>query len=771
MVTQGVMDFTIEQIAQVMGKHRTTVLRQANKCGWPFREENVRGGLVKRYELAGLPAEVQIKLAQAFDLSPDTPGLCAAAAMTVMAPPDVSGGRPTPPPQTLTAAVSPTPHPATRQSGRQGSPAPGPLTRIEQPVAQCDASIINDSRVMRIAKILAECEQIPPGWGKRQWVEALAVREGTTFQTIYKWKAAQKKHGLAGLQHTKSTKGQATAWDEAALDWWIGLCLKRSHRKYSRKYLYYNALVVEANRRGWRIGSERSALEWAAKRITPMLERLQKGGTRGLDNALPPIMRSYADLDPFALVVGDQHRFDCWVTNPVTGEVLRPEGYFWQDLRTRLWYGGAVDIKYDSHLMGLALHIGCRAFGAFKCLYTDNGKPEQSKYIMQVAAAIRKLGMEADRTRDDIPSDLAGMDDDEDMPVIRIGQRFAVVKNSKAKMIEGSFRFLEQILRDQFGVPGYVKKLGGDIDEVDVDQAEIDHLAKAGKLLTFDEFRITLYRAMDWYNRVRPHRGAWREWSFGPRPREVRPADVLQGCYREGWRPRWVSPEALNLIFLPQETRTVTKGRIEIFGDFWEAPDAESATRLLGYEKQKVTVRYDPMALTELLVFDKQGRFITSAQPIEWGSMIDQDKTSRLIKAKRHLRKTINEEYQLLTAGIPDVRKFSNVPAAEKAAALVGREKKKRAQAAAALAYVPSDEELAENVAQLENYRPAPVRPEFRDADQRYEWCLYELADGRDIEPGDAEFMQEFEESWDEGRAEYWAIVRDSLGLKLTATN
>ena len=33
---------------------------------------------------------------------------------------------------------------------------------------------------------------------------------------------------------------------------------------------------------------------------------------------------------------------DDWVVDEDMGEVLRPEGYFWQDLRTRCLYGGVM---------------------------------------------------------------------------------------------------------------------------------------------------------------------------------------------------------------------------------------------------------------------------------------------------------------------------------------------------------------------------------------------------------------------------------------------
>jgi hypothetical protein len=103
--------------------------------------------------------------------------------------------------------------------------------------------------------------------------------------------------------------------------------------------------------------------------------------------------------------VGDQHRFDFWVVDDDTGEVFRPEGYFWQDLRTRIIYGAAVDCRYDAWLIGLALRVGIAIFGAFGSIYTDNGRPELSRYLAGILADMRALGLEWERTLD-VPVDV-----------------------------------------------------------------------------------------------------------------------------------------------------------------------------------------------------------------------------------------------------------------------------------------------------------------------------------------------------------------------------
>jgi putative transposase len=47
------------EIATIMGTHKTTIARRAEKESWPFIEERGRGGKIKKYLLHGLPEEIQ----------------------------------------------------------------------------------------------------------------------------------------------------------------------------------------------------------------------------------------------------------------------------------------------------------------------------------------------------------------------------------------------------------------------------------------------------------------------------------------------------------------------------------------------------------------------------------------------------------------------------------------------------------------------------------------------------------------------------------------
>ncbi|HSW49020.1 MAG TPA: transposase domain-containing protein, partial [Bryobacteraceae bacterium] len=415
--------YSAVEIAEVMGISKRGVNKRAAKENWPAAEN----GKTRRYSLPALPPDVQDAIVARHNNKDTDPG--AAGGMMELLPalaPSVVANAierfaPAPPVMTMAAAAG---------SPRDARPTWTPETAISERDLQ-------DPRIRRILAILRDADEIPREWtkGKRKWIEAVAARHDVSFQAIYRWQARYEKRGIAGIRHEKSSKNQPKVWTEEAIDFWVGLCGKREHRHMNRKDLY-DILIIEAQRRGWRIGDVSSANWWFKKRWSPLMEAMQRGGLRALDNALPPILRDYSDLSPFEILVGDQHRFDRWVVDDETGEVLRPEGYLWQDLRTRIIYGAAVDRKYDAWLIGLALRLGIRCFGAFGSIYTDNGKPECSRFLTGILANMRSLGMEWQMTQDVMMDCLDVDGEDIDPHYLEPGtHKKAVVKNAKAKMI------------------------------------------------------------------------------------------------------------------------------------------------------------------------------------------------------------------------------------------------------------------------------------------------------------------------------------------------
>lgn len=718
---------TTKEIGEMVGKTTRSIQRRAKTENWPCRNG---GNRTKRFLISSLPPDIQTAIAEKTDL-PATLIPCLA------------------PEAALMAATKTLDTPIIKES-MHSTPTWTDETAIT-------LNTIRNPKVTKWARIIQEAGSIPAGWKRTDWVKDVAKRNKTTFQTIYKKIKKYEKSGLAGLEHRHKTRGAPRKWDPEALDWWIGLCLKKEHRKMSKDVLY-DVLVQEASARNWSIGGYESALGWFKKKATPQLLAYQRGGYRALDNTLPPILRNYSDLQPFEILVGDQHRFDFWVMDEDTGEVFRPEGYFWQDLRTRCFYGGALDRKYDSYLIGLALRMGIKVFGAFDSIYTDNGKPELSRYIMGIMKDMRDLGLDARRTVDaplETPEDAESVNP----CVIEPGtHRKAIVRNAKAKMIEGTFNVLERILRDEFRVPGYVKRLGGSGEENDIDQKEIESLARAGKLLTFWEFVRTLFDAMDYYNKEKAHRGVLKEWGWKPKPKSATPMDCLRMCHKDGWRPGKISEEAVDLIFLPRAKRSVERGRIQ-FRKEWYEHDALMPIP----SKPKVEVRFDPLSLDRLIVFH-EGEFLCCARPAEYSSMKNQEIASHHQERKGRRRKGFILEYKSFTSAIPDVRTFSKTPAIEKAAALVSKADKKRLKEQNEV-FTQTPEEIAAEIAAIEE-REKNKRPAFSTESDRYAWCVeIQVYGGAELLESDLKFMTIYESEMSDGRRESWNDFRETITM------
>lgn len=745
------MTFTAQQIASSLGITKRAVLRRSKEENWPFTEAAVRGGKLRHYPLADLPADVQEAAVARGAVNPENlPALKPAAAELMIKkewrPDDIF--------PTFEQILTPVAQGGLGLFGKQHDP--------ETAVREQD---LTDPRIGNILAILRECDAVPPDWttGRRKWIESVALRHRIAWSSIYRWMKKYEKKGIAGLRHTKSYAGQPRLWTPDAIDFWVSLCAKREHRNANRKDLFDHVMVIEAHRRGWSIGSYESANWWFKKRWNPCLEAMQRGGLRALDNILPPILRDYSDLAPFQILVGDQHRFDRWVLDEDTGEVFRPEGYIWQDLRTRAIYGAAVDKKYDAWLIGLALRLGIMAFGAFGSIYTDNGRPELSRFVTAILANMRSHGMDWERT-DELITDFADVDAEEISPACLMPgtHKKAIVKNAKAKMIEGTFHRLEEIMSGVFLLPGHTKRMSEDVHWQDIDHHEAMRLAKQEKLLTSREFALYLYRALDYYNTSKTHRGVLAEWAWRPRPRSATPIDCLRACYNDGWRPRMISNDAADLLFLARDKRTISKGRILLDGEHYEH-DA-----LIGMHGQRADIRYNPMTYECCHVYHS-GQYICTAYPVERSSMIDQDLASSKIAKKRERRRKFAEEFKKISSIAPDFRQYSTIPKAERVAALIGAEKRTRAAENLALTRDITQEELDRGVKLLEDLGRVPQnkaplagpRPAFWTSDaDRHAWCLLAAVDGT-ISPDDADWMVSYEAAMTPAARERWQHERE----------
>jgi putative transposase len=768
--------FTAKEIAEITGKTKRAIEMRAIKEVWHYIEENGngRGGKTKKYPLSALPSDVQSSIliyikdtngenspaaiAQTMEM---LPALRPSAALLAM---DHLSNFQTfedafKPANTLAASVG--------NKGNRTPPTPERMAAMDRAGREYAALRRDDVRVKM--KIIHQALKMPDCWdkGRRPWIEKVAKDNKTSFQNVYKMMGKYKRGGAAALEHTKSNGGEPRVWTKEALNWWIGMALKKGHDKISLRVLYEDALVVEAHRNGWDIGCYESALGWFRLKATPQMRALQTGGVGKLDNTMVPIMRDYSDLKPFQILCGDQHRLDFWVQDAETGEVFRPECFIWQDLRTRVIYGAAIVRDYSADTVGLALRIGLNIFGLFDSVYTDHGKPEESKYIMGIRKELAGLDVHFKESVEYYDEIIAGADAEEVQPLMRLPHQHvqAVVRNAKAKMAESTNRAIEIILTSKFRIPGHVKDLRSDQeDQFLVDQRN-KKLAIEGKLLTFEEIAIKFYQALDYYNQEHNHRGVKKEWHWDMQPEKYTPFACLKMCWQDGWRPRRVAESSLELVFLSRTERTPKNGVITFDNDYYQNNELAELP-----EHTRVELRFDPFDNAWLAVF-KDGKYFCTAWLVEFSSMKDLTLAQRKIMEKRKLRKAFTDQYKLWTSKVPDFIVYSEVPKEDKAAALIGQARKQKAIEMQEKTRVLTEEELGAGLRLAEERNripkakpgaPLPAKPtHWTSLALRHDWCLKVLASGGEIETEDRQWMLDYESTMTPEARARWEFERE----------
>lgn len=764
--------YTASEIAEIMGISKQAVIKRAKKESWPYANGSGNGGNHYKYCLPSLPSDIQTAIVAqkgAAGISPEIiPALAPEAALKL-----ADEFLPIPSfADTVKISTAGRRRQSTRDSLPQGSgqppaadspslynntekrekPSPGRMAELDK--AGRGYAALRKDKVRVKMQIIHRALKMPSCWtkGRRAWFEKVAEDHDISFQNLYKIVGRYEKGGPSALEHVKSTRGEPKTWDKEALAWWLGMALKQGHDQVSLKALYFDSLLIEAHRNHWRIGGLGSATWWYNKKASPQMLALQKGGIRALDNTLTPVMRDYSDLKPFEILCGDQHRFDFWVQDAETGAIFRPEAFIWQDLRTRVIYGAAVVRDYSAYTVGLALRMGVKIFGLFDSVYTDHGKPEESKYILNIRRELAGYDVHFKETVEYYSEIIAGTDPEEVQPLMRLPHQHiqAVVRNAKAKMQESTNNALEIILASKFRVPGHVKNLKADQEEQYLVDKRNRLLAESGKLLTFEEFVLRFYLALDYYNRQHNHRGVKKEWRWDVKPGMYTPFSCLQMCWRDGWTPRLISDATLEMVFLSRTERVPRLGMITFQNDFYESKELLELP-----PKQKVELRYDPLDPSWLAVF-KDGQYLCTAYPVEMSSMKDLTLAQRKIMEKRKLRKAFVDQYRQLTTAVPDFIHYSDVPKEEKAAALLETDRKKKVQEQLEFNRKLTPEELESGVKMLEemNRLPAtsavprelPPKPSsWTSKALRHEWCLKTLAAGGTLSDEDTQWMMDYE--------------------------
>lgn len=507
---------------------------------------------------------------------------------------------------------------------------------------------------------------------KVETYEEIAREFGISVPTVQRY--IRRMESGKFIDTTKKQGRHVFAWDDEALSFFtnfylaamaeVGGCTVRNA---------YNYTKAKAQECGWKIGSEQSAYVHA-RNISPAMIMLAKGGQRALDNMFY-ISRDLSKLNPFQLIVGDQHRFDFWCTDE-NGNFIRAECYLWLDMATRVVYGVSFDPHYNTRTVVRALRMGIQRFGKFESTYNDNGSSEKSELSTRIVEALQSYGVrfidEADLYHADNGRYI--VEDTEGCVVDVVKTKadwekqhrriFARVKNAKTKPIERFFNTLEQILRD-LCIPGYVKEMGMSAPEEEQADKRLKWQKKNGYILTYEEFIKKVLQAIEIYENR-------RHGTLG-----ISPKERLEEYVRDGWQPTFIDKRDEAYLFMESTFATVKGDRVRLNNVDYAGPELtrdmilENRGTLVAYNRKKIELRYDPENLDIGVFAIEPGTHNAIAlHPVEKIDMLDSGEMVEKLEWKKRNMRAVQEAFEEATKNknlriLSDRNAFSELRKAE----------------------------------------------------------------------------------------------------------
>lgn len=340
----------------------------------------------------------------------------------------------------------------------------------------------------------------------------------------------------------------------------------------------------------------------------PVLKYYRLGEKVCHDECANYIERNYDDLHSNDIWVCDNHTFDVFV-NGGSEKPVRVYLTGFLDVRSRKMVGWYVADAPSSDATLQALRRGIDAYGIPKRIYSDNGR----EFLTH------DIGGRGFRRS-------AKTDGHEPMTILQhldIEFRTALVKNARAKIIERAFLDIKNCFSKLF--EGYT---GGTVAE------RPERLKKTGKyaenFVLVDMFReyVDIF-IRGWFNK-QPHSGT----GMNGRTRD----EVYAACLYE---KRVATQDELNLMMLRTgRMQTVNRGvRIKVYG---QEIRFYSDELIMGHDRARVYVRYNPDDLAQVRVYDEQDRFLCTADQVKTlGYFASKDEVGERMRENRTLEKAV----------------------------------------------------------------------------------------------------------------------------------
>lgn len=437
-----------------------------------------------------------------------------------------------------------------------------------------------------------------------QFVELLKNRYPAmnfTVKTLYRKRKNYKEKGICALADMRGlhSKGKSTI-DPQLWDIFESLWLDENQRTASLCY-QLTKIWAEKNIEGWdgKIQSLSTFIRHIQNIPLPVQIYFREGDKACEDKAMPYIIRRYDNLESNDIWVGDNHTLDFMVRDE-KGELHRYYITTYLDVKSRKIMACYVTANPDSNSNLYAMRRGFERYGIPKEFYLDNGR---EFLVHDIGGRGRR---KTAKTNDHTPPTI--------LERLGIKMTNARVRNGRAKIVERVFREVKENFSKLF-----LSYTGGNV--LEKPERLKDILKKGGgvDVIKLNEYVQTW---VDGYYNKKPHNGSGMN---GMCPDEVWAKNLI--------RQRVAGSDELNLMLM-RSTRMQKVGRLgvslNISGEKFNYWDADFINN---YQGQKVYVRYDPLNLSEVRVYDENDKYITSVKceldtVCEYGANVDELKTA-----------------------------------------------------------------------------------------------------------------------------------------------
>lgn len=594
-----------EHAAALIGCHRTTVLRQIQNGRIRARQRtNERNQPEYLIDLTSLPVEAQRRwYAQQGEKAVTTEQLEAAAR---------------------------------KNSGARKTAASGRRELDEYTLAERE-------QIAFWMRTVEEWRQFRQGPGKaaeldNDFVERLKARYPElqiSKATLYrKWQAVRSNNWNSLIENRgKGRKGQSSIHPAA----WEAFCafyLRQTGPGVERCMELTEEWAMENRPEALPLPSVATFQRKIRNEISPeVLCFKREGDRRWWEEYSPYISRHYDNVVSNQIWVGDTYTLDI-VTRAETGQLHRMYLSAWVDVRSGIFVGWSLSDGSRSQNSVNALRDGCVRQGTMPLnnLYTDNGR----EFLTF------DFGGRGHRAKTVLANGEKPFQPLTIMQRMEVEMVNAIPKNSRAKIVERSFRALKDRIMRLF--PTFT---GGSPQEK---PEQLKAILKSGRKVPTDA------EAREFLDKLIQYDLNYRIYD-GPvvKDRGKRLIDV----YNEySVREKIPADPAVLRLMLMRSTRPLKVGRAGIVTVINGVPMKFWREEIRQYMDQKVYIRYDPADLSSVRMYNAETDaylMTVGRSPLEANYGEDPEKLKELLKLQRQVARAVKKEADALTAAGVDL--------------------------------------------------------------------------------------------------------------------